>query len=142
MSDIGRSERRLQQERRIQGRYDQIEIHGLEVFAHHGVYPSEQIHGQRFRLDIVLDADAHIPARTDELSDAVDYGRVVREVADLVRTSRHNLLESLATRIVDHLLAFPRVAAASVRICKPDVELDEQVDEVAVTVRRARPLHL
>jgi dihydroneopterin aldolase len=67
---------------------------------------------------------------------------VVREVADLVRSTRYNLLESLATHIVDHLLGIPRIAAASVRICKPDVELDEQVDEVAVTVRRSRPLHL
>ena len=142
MSDIGWSERRMHHERRNQGRYDQIEIHGLEVFAHHGVYASEQSHGQRFRLDVVLDADAHIPARTDQLSDAVDYGRVVREVADLVRSTRYNLLESLATHIVDHLLGIPRIAAASVRICKPDVELDEQVDEVAVTVRRSRPLHL
>jgi hypothetical protein len=36
----------------------------------------------------------------------------------------------------------PRIAAAAVRITKPDLDLGEQVAEVAVTVRRARPTHL
>lgn len=142
MSDIGRSERRLRDQRRAEAKWDQIEIRGLEVFAHHGVYEDEQTEGQRFVLDIVLDADAHIPARTDHLEDAVDYGKLTREIAELVRGTRFNLLETLATRILDQLLESPRIAAASVRIAKPDVVLGEKVDQVAVTVRRARPLHL
>jgi 7,8-dihydroneopterin aldolase/epimerase/oxygenase len=143
MSDIGWSERRMQLEKQAGvSRSDQIEISGLEVFGYHGVYESEQVAGQRFRLDIVLDVDMHIPARTDELRDALDYARVVDDVADLVRTTRYHLLEALASRVADHLLDFPRVAAAAVRITKPDVELNESVREVAVTVRRARPVHL
>jgi len=142
VSDIGRSERRLRDQRRATARSDQIEIRGLEVFAHHGVYEHEQLEGQRFVVDIVLDADAHIPARTDHLDDAVDYGKMARETADFVRESRFNLLETLATRIVDRLLENPRIAAASVRVAKPDADLGEKVDQVAVTVRRARPMHL
>lgn len=142
MSDIGRSERRMRDERRAQVRSDQIEIRRLEVYAHHGVFESEKTQGQRFLLDLVLDADTHIPASTDDLGDAVDYARVVRDVARLVRSTRFNLLETLAARIVDHLLRIPRIAAASVRITKPDVVLDEKVGEVAVTVRRSRPIHL
>lgn len=126
----------------LHARYDLIEVRGLEVFAHHGVYPHEREEGQRFRVDIELDVDTRIPAQSDNIDDAVDYGAVVREVADLVRSTRYHLLERLANRIVEHLLNIPRVAAASVRICKPDVELGEQVDEVAVTVRRARRLQL
>lgn len=142
MSDIGRFERRLLDERRGLLRPDQIEIYGLRVFAHHGVFEEEQTKGQPFVLDMVLDADTHIAARTDDLGDAVDYSRVVNEVAELVRSTRFNLLEALAARVADHLLGFPRIAVATVRICKPEVELDEQIDRVAVTVRRARPIHL
>ncbi|HSK97316.1 MAG TPA: dihydroneopterin aldolase [Euzebyales bacterium] len=142
MSDIGWSERRMRDERGVPRRTGQIEIRDLEVFAYHGVYESEQERGQRFRLDIVLDADMHIPAQTDHLSDAIDYARVVSDVADLVRSTRYHLLEALATRVVDHLLGIPRVAAAAVRVTKPDVQLREQVGQVAVTVRRARPMHL
>lgn len=143
MSDIEWSERRLQKDRQVGvSRSDQIDICGLEVFAHHGAYESEQAAGQRFRLDIVLDVDMHIPARTDELRDALDYSRVVDDVAHLVRATRYDLLEALASRVADHLLDYPRVAAAAVRISKPDVELNESVSEVAVTVRRTRPMHL
>jgi dihydroneopterin aldolase len=63
-------------------------------------------------------------------------------VAQLVRSTRYNLLEALASRVLDHLLDMPRVAAAAVRITKPDLDLGEHVAEVAVTVRRARPTHL
>jgi len=138
MSDIGRSERRLREQRRAVARPDQIEIRGLEVFAHHGVYQHEQIEGQRF----VLDADAHIAAHTDNLGDAVDYGKLTGEIAEFVRSTRFNLLETLATRIADRLLESPRIAAVSVRIAKPDVDLGEKVDHVAVKVSRSRPLHL
>lgn len=142
MSDVSRSERRMQEERTVQRRTDHIEIRGLEVFAHHGVHESEKAQGQRFRLDIVIDTDTHIPARTDNLSDATDYAQVVAGVAQVVRSTRYNLLEALASRVLDHLLDMPRVAAAAVRITKPDLDLGEQVAEVAVTVRRARPTHL
>lgn len=142
VSDIGRSERRLRDQRRATARSDQIEIRGLEVFAYHGVYEHEKAEGQRFLLDIVLEADAHIAARTDHLDDAVDYGRLAREIAEFVRNNRFNLIETLATRVVDRLLENPRIAAASVRVAKPDVDVGEKLDHVAVTVRRARPLHL
>ena len=142
MSDIGRSERRLRDDRRAAVRSDQIEVRGLEVFAHHGVFDDEREHGQRFVIDLVLDVDTHIAARTDHLEDAVDYGQVARDVAQFVRSTRFDLLEALATRIADRLLRSSRVATVTVRVAKPDVDLGEQVDHVAVTVRRARPLHL
>jgi dihydroneopterin aldolase len=141
MSDIGRDERRLTDERPGR-RPDQIEIRGLEVFAHHGVHERERIEGQRFIIDVTMEADTHIAARTDDLGDTVDYGRIVSEVAEMVRTTRYQLLEALAAHIADDVLQTPGVAAAAVRIHKPDVDLPEQVDEVAVTVRRARPTHV
>jgi dihydroneopterin aldolase len=142
MSDIGRSERRMREEHRAQSRAGRIEIRGLEVFAHHGVFESEREHGQLFRLDVTLDVDTHIAAQSDRLSDAIDYAQVVQDVAAYVRSTRYDLLEALASNIVDELLRNWRVAAAEVRITKPDVKLSEPVQEVAVTIRRAQPIHL
>lgn len=142
MSEIGPSERRMREQRRLLARSDKVEIRGLEVFAHHGVFEAEQIDGQRFVVDVVLDVDTHIAARTDHLDDAVDYAQVARDVAAFVRDTRFDLLETLATRIADQLLEKRRVAAVSVRIAKPDADVGEQVDHVAVTVHRKRPSHL
>ena len=142
MSDIGPSERRMREQRRLLARSDKVEVRGLEVFAHHGVFEEERIQGQRFVVDLVLDVDTHIAARTDHLDDAVDYAQVARDVAAFVRDTRFDLIETLATRIADQLLKKRRVAAVSVRVAKPDADVGEQVDHVAVTIHRKRPSHL
>lgn len=120
---------------------DQIVISGLEVFAHHGVHDVERDEGQRFLVDVALDADTRIAARTDDLDDAVDYADVVARVAELVRSTRYDLLEALGARIADELLGRAGIAAVSVRLTKPDVELPEAVASVSVTVNRVRPTH-
>lgn len=132
----------MREQRRSIARFDSIEIRGLAVFAYHGVFEHEKVDGQRFVLDLVLDVDTHIAARTDHLDDAVDYAGVARDVAAFVRDTRFDLIEALATRIADRLLERRRVAAVSVRVAKPDADLGEQVDHVAVTVHRTRPTHI
>lgn len=142
MSDIGRFERHLVEQQPPQRRTDAIEITGLRVFAHHGVHAEEQRDGQPFVVDVVLETDTRIAARTDDLSDAIDYATLVDRVADLVRSTRFDLLEALAAHVADDLLTVGGVSCVQVRIHKPEVGLDEQVDEVAVRVVRTRPRHI
>ena len=42
---------------------DKIEIKGLEVFAHHGVYEEEQRLGQKFVVSAVLSLDTTAAAQ-------------------------------------------------------------------------------
>lgn len=142
MSDIGRSERRLVDDRRISRPHDQIDIRGLRVRAHHGVHEHEARDGQQFVVDVVLDMDSQIAARTDDLTDTIDYAELVDHVADMVRSTRFNLIEALGAHIAEQLLSTRRVAAVSVTVTKPEVEFDEDVDAVSVTVYRARPVHV
>lgn len=142
MSDIGRSERRLVDDRRGFRRSDTIEIRGLRVYAYHGVHPEEQREGQTFVIDVALEVDSLIAARTDSLDDTIDYGWLVRHVADMVRSTRFNLLEALGAHIAERLLLIDRVARVCVRIAKPEVAFDEDVDAVVVSVQRSRPVHI
>ena len=50
---------------------DKIEIKGLEVFAHHGVYQEEQRLGQKFVVSAVLSLDTTAAAQTDDLDKTV-----------------------------------------------------------------------
>ncbi|HEX6254838.1 MAG TPA: dihydroneopterin aldolase [Euzebyales bacterium] len=142
MSDIGRSERRLVDDRRIAKPTDTIEIRGLRVHGHHGVHDHEQLTGQTFVLDVALDVDSQIAARTDSLDDTIDYAMLVERVADLVRSTRFNLSEALGAHIADDLLTMRRVAAVRVCITKPELDFGEELDAVAVTVVRVRPVHI
>ncbi len=142
MREIEWSKRRLVDDSRGTRRADTIEILGLRVTAHHGVHERERREGQPFVIDVVLHVDAQIAGRTDELADTIDYSQLVSDVAELVRTTRFNLLEALATHVADRLLAISRVAGVLVRITKPEVELPEEVDAVVVTVHRVRPVRV
>ena len=55
---------------------DKIEIKGLEVFAHHGVYEEEQRLGQKFVVSAVLSLDTTAAAQTDDLDKTVNYGAI------------------------------------------------------------------
>jgi len=73
-----------------------------------------------------------VPLR-DELSQVLDY-RHLRELAKAEAEREHtHLLETLAGRIAQRALALPQVAAARVRVAKPQVFAD--CDSVSVEVR-------
>jgi dihydroneopterin aldolase len=142
MSDIGRFERRLVERQPRPQQADAIEVRGLRVVANHGVLPAEREHDQPFVVDVVLETDTRIAARSDDLADAIDYAALVDRIAELVRSTRFDLLEALGAHIADDLLTIGGVSCVHVRVHKPEVQLDEQVDAVAVTVVRSRPRHI
>ena len=50
-----------------------IVIEEMEFYAFHGHYQEEQIVGNRFLVDLEMDADLTAAAGSDSLSDAVNY---------------------------------------------------------------------
>jgi dihydroneopterin aldolase len=110
----------------------QIEIVGLEAFAHHGVHAEEREHGQRFVIDVRLRCRPTRAAETDDLDDAVDYSAICDRVVELATGGPYRLLERLAGLIADDLAARPGVERAVVRIAKPDAPIAYRLSEVAV----------
>ena len=47
---------------------DKIEIKNLEIFANHGVFPEENVLGQKFVISDTLDTHTRKEGLTDELS--------------------------------------------------------------------------
>jgi len=114
----------------------------IRVFAYHGVSPQEKREGQEFLIDIEIELPAGAEADDDDLSSTVDYAVVVDEVASLSTRERYDLIETLASRIVDYLLSLPGVARASATVKKPRAPLAVTVGWVGVTVtgeREGRP---
>lgn len=115
----------------------ELELHGLELQGQHGVLPEERERGQRFLFDVRIEVPA-AAALSDRIEDAIDY----REVAALVREvsdgRTFSLLEALAAAVADALLERFRAERVSVRVRKPDVDLDPPVEFSAATVERTR----
>src|SRR5699024_8536498 len=59
---------------------DTIWLKGLEIFAYHGVNPEEKEQGQRFLLDLELQADLRKARGSDDLRDTVNYAGVRKTV--------------------------------------------------------------
>jgi dihydroneopterin aldolase len=115
---------------------DRIEIRGLRVFGHHGVFPNEQRDGQTFLVDATLEVDLDAAARSDSLGDTVDYGTLAQQLAEAVAATRFSLIEALAGHLLDLCLVDPAVRAAEVRVAKPEAPVTVDLAEVAVVLRR------
>lgn len=119
-------------------RSDRIALRGLLVRGHHGVFEHERADGQDFVIDVVLDFDTSIAARTDALADTVDYGALALTIAGIVSGEPVNLLETLAERIAVACLDDVRVASVEVSVHKPQAPIPLTFDDVVVTITRSR----
>ncbi|MBP6640934.1 MAG: dihydroneopterin aldolase [Bacteroidia bacterium] len=95
-----------------------IALEGMRFFAHHGVFEQERQQGNHFEVDVWLDTgDVPLPD-SDQLEDALDYGKVYLITAEIMATPK-NLLETLVNAIGKRLLeTFPLLVSAKVRVSK------------------------
>ena len=114
-----------------------ITLEGLHVLAQVGVLAHEFGAPQPVMISLAVDMpDAPLVPERDEISQVLDY-RHLREMAIAEAEREHtHMLETLAGRIAQRALAMPGVAAARVRVAKPQVFAD--CDAVSVEVRVQR----
>ena len=114
-----------------------ISIEGLHVLAEVGVLAHEFGTPQPLLISVSVDMPAApiVPER-DEMAQVLDYRRL-RELAKAEAERSHtHLLETLAGRIAQRALQLPGVAAARVRVAKPQVFADCDVVSVEVQAHR------
>ena len=80
---------------------DRILISGIRELGVHGVLPEEQLRPQPFEIDVELIVDVAAAGESDALEDTVDYSDVCLAVSRVVSSERYQLLERLASRIVE-----------------------------------------
>ncbi len=121
------------------GSGDVVELRGLRVVGTHGVLAEEQTRAQPFEVDLDVGADLAAAGQSDDLGHTLDYGSIAATVARIVADEHHALLERLAQRIADEVLADPRAAWVTVRVAKlrPPVPVD--LASAAVRITRHRP---
>ena len=109
-----------------------IIITGLKVFAYHGCTPEERERGQDFLIDIEVEYDFSPAIAGDDLADAIDYDGLASAVHELAGKERYDLLESLVSRIGEHILFSTPAERVVVRVHKPDAPMQREVEDVAV----------
>ena len=115
-----------------------IELRGLRVRGHHGVYDFERAEGQDFLIDVELELDLATAAASDDVADTVHYGELAERLATVVAGEPVNLVETLADRLLAVCLEDRRVQAATVTVHKPQAPIPHEFADVAVTLHRSR----
>jgi 7,8-dihydroneopterin aldolase/epimerase/oxygenase len=119
---------------------DRIELRGLRIRGHHGVYDHERRDGQEFVVDVTVWIELDRAAATDELADTVDYGAVAARAAEIVGGPPKNLIETVAAELAEDVMHDERIHAVEVVLHKPRAPIPLAFDDVAVVARRSRRL--
>jgi dihydroneopterin aldolase len=120
---------------------DRIELRGLRVRGHHGVFEHERRDGQDFVVDVTVWLDLAPAAASDDLADTLDYGALAQRAAAVVAGEPCDLIEAVAGRIADDALTDARVQAVEVVLHKPQAPIPLEFADVAVVAHRSRPDH-
>ena len=96
---------------------DIIEIKNLEIFANHGVFPEENVLGQKFVVSAKLYTSTRKAGLTDDLTASIHYGEVSQMLTKFTKEHTYKLLETLAENLCQMLLhEFPLMNAITLRI--------------------------
>lgn len=117
---------------------DRIELRGLTVRGHHGVFEHERSDGQDFVVDITVWIDLAAAAASDDLADTMDYGALAKRAADIVAGPPRDLIETVAAEIAEAVMTDGRVHAVEVVLHKPWAPIPLTFADVAVVARRSR----
>ncbi|BBY56249.1 dihydroneopterin aldolase [Mycobacterium koreense] len=120
---------------------DRIELRGLRVRGHHGVFDHERRDGQDFVVDVTVWLDQAAAAASDDLADTYDYGALADRAVTIVAGPARNLIETVAAEIADDVIADARVDAVEVSVHKPQAPIPHTFTDVAVVARRSRRRH-
>ncbi|MFP5406828.1 MAG: dihydroneopterin aldolase [Gammaproteobacteria bacterium] len=95
-------------------------IQDIEIDCYLGVYEHEQARAR----PLVIEVEMYVPEagnvpRRDDLSETVNYERVVESIERVVGTRRFKLVETLCGELADELVKLRGLRALKVSVTKP-----------------------
>lgn len=114
---------------------DIVFIEGLQVDAVIGVYDWEKTQQQPLVFDVQMFTDIQGAAADDDLRQTLNYAVVAERIREYVSATQFELVETLAEKLAQLLLAEFAMAEVQIRLSKPQAVPGANV---GVQIRRAR----
>lgn len=116
-----------------------IFIRGLHLHARHGDPAHGEECARRFVIDLDLAVDIEQAARSDRLSDTIDYAAIVATVTAAFTGSPPSALGRAAEAVAQAILdAHQGISAAGLTIHMPHASIPAMFGDVGVTIVRNR----
>jgi len=113
-----------------------IKIENMEFYAFHGHFKEEQIVGNKFLVDLIIETDMHIPMKSDNLKDAVNYQKAY-EIVKFQMEKKSHLLEHIAGRILDAVYSeMSGITKVTVKVSKLNPPMGGKIGSVSVIMER------
>lgn len=113
---------------------DRISLRDHVVEADIGAFQQERGTKQRLRFNVVVEVRPHPAPLEDDVDRILSYDRITEAIAAELAEERLNLLETLAEKVAERVLAEPQAMRAFVRIEK----LDRGPGALGVEIARSR----
>jgi len=114
-----------------------IEIKEMEFYSYHGCFTEEQIVGNKFLVDLILETDCSKAKVSDNINDALNY-QIAYEVVKEEMEKKSHLLENIAHRILEKLFVkLNGIKVATVKVAKINPPLGGKVKNVNVTLKKS-----
>ncbi len=115
-----------------------IQVKNIKLYAFHGCLDEEAKIGSEYKIDVEVKANLKKSAKTDNLSDTVDYvhlNHIVKEEMAI----RSKLLEEVAQRILHRFFdELPMIKKAKVSVAKINPPIGGNVEEVVIVLSQKR----
>ena len=100
---------------------DRISLRNHVVELDIGAFQQERGHRQRVQFNVVVEVRPNPAPLDDDVDRILSYDRITEAIATELAADRLNLLETLAERVAERILAEPQAMRAFVRIEKLDI---------------------
>lgn len=100
---------------------DRISLRNHVVDVDIGAFQQERGHRQRVQFNVVVEVRPNPAPLHDDVDRILSYDRITEAIATELAAERLNLLETLAERVAERILAEPQAMRAFVRIEKLDI---------------------
>jgi dihydroneopterin aldolase len=105
-------------------------LSGIRANGRHGARTGEKDQMQPF----VVDLDLEVDATSDDIADTADYRDLTDRVREIVERESFDLIETMARRIAEAMLAAEHVTRATVVVHKPNAARRLGIDGAAAAV--------
>ena len=102
-----------------------LNLNDMKFMAKHGVLAEEKVTAQKFIVDVRIETDQIVTAAaTDQIDDALNYVGVYELVRDIMMNQQFDLIETIAAKIAQEIVAKYPIIAADVKVTKvnPPIE--------------------
>ena len=107
----------------------------IRCYAYHGVAPQENLIGNEYLIDLKLKVDISKAARTDEVTDTVNYAEVIKN--EMAVPSK--LLEHVSGRIIQKLFdQFPCIEEIELRLSKRNPPMGADIESAGIELHCSR----